>query len=73
MPVVWALSIVAPIFKCSCYRAMKVVVRVFKKRLCRIVPGRRTVDAVFILGRIHVVSCLGKKVGFAFCGPRKSF
>ena len=51
MPAEWALSIVVLIFKgkgdirnCSCYRAvkllehgMKVVERVFEKRLCRIV------------------------------------
>ena len=53
MPAEWALSIVVPIFKgkgdirnCSCYgvvklleHGVKVVERVFKKRLCRIVTA----------------------------------
>ena len=77
MPTEWALSIVVQIFKgkgdirsCSCYRAvklhehgMKVVERVFGKRLCIIVsvdemqfglmPERKKIIALFILRRMQ--------------------
>ena len=98
MPAEWALSIVVPITKgngdirnCSCNRAvkllqhgMKVVERVFEKRLCRLycllmkrnlaLCLRGTIYAAYILRRMqeeyHVK---GKKVVYVFCGPRESF
>ena len=98
MPVEWALSIVAQIFKgkgdirnCSCYRAvrllehgMKVEERVLDKRLHRIVsidgmqfgfmPERGTIDAVFILRRLHEeYHAKGKKIVYVLCGPREIF
>ena len=63
---------------------MKVVERVFEKRIHRIVtvdemqigfmPERGTIDAVFILRRMQEeYHAKGKKVVYVFCGPRESY
>ena len=98
MPVDWALCIVVPIFKgkgdirnCSCYEAvkllehgMKVVERVFEKRLRIIVsfdemqfgfiPERGTIDAVSMLRRMQEeYHAKGKKLYMCFVDVEKAF
>ena len=98
MPAEWVLGIVLPIFigkcgirNCSCNgvekrleHAVKVVEKVFEKRLCRIVsvdemqfgfmPGSRTIDAISIFRRMQEkYHAKGKKVVYELCGPRESF